>query len=369
MYAFLSNDSALDALRYLRDDALTRPRWPLAPRKLPRYGDSVATQRAFKAFSQENDLERHGVTKRPVDLLVPTRSERSRGKEARLHVWKGDIPAGALVRLGEQVFASTPQFVLLQMAAHNYKRDPLARAYVEECRAESAVAQTRDATGPLDGEDPFAWRRKEHVVRMALVACEFAGTYRLGAGDHDTAYRLAPLMTLEEARTFANRVPRLYGGARVQAALDLAFDRSASPMESALAMMLSLPVDYGGFGLPRPTLNEALPTGEFSSLWDGGDSITPDLLWKDARVVIEYESDEFHASQGARKATDDATRANVLSALDYTVLRATTGSVTSQVELGRLATQVATALGGVLAEPDGLTSLRRHKMHALLMQQ
>ena len=369
MYAFLSHRSALEAVRYLRDDALTKPRWPLAPRKLPRYGDSVATQRAFKVFCQENDLAGHGVTERPVDLLVPTRAERSRGKQARLHVWKGEIPVWAMLRIDDKLFASTPQFVLLQMAAHNYKRDPLADAYVEELRSTEEVAQAACANNPLDAEDPFSWRRKEHVVQMALVACEFAGTYRLAAGDHDTTYRLAPFMTLQDARTFANQVPRLYGGKRVHTALDLAFERSASPMETALALMLTLPVDFGGYGLPRPTLNEPLPTGELSALWDGGDTITPDLLWKDARVVIEYESDEFHASLGPHKATDDATRANVLSSLGYTVLRATTGTVGYQGELDRLAHQVASALGVSLVDTDDLTSLRRHKLHALLMRQ
>jgi hypothetical protein len=176
-------------------------------------------------------------------------------------------------------------------------------------------------------------------------------------------------MTFTGTRDALNCVPELYAPERVNGALDLAFEHSASPMETALALMLTLPCEYGGYGLPRPELNASLPVGAYADLWDGGPLITPDLLWRDTRLVVEYDSDEEHASRGGRKAGDDAVRANVLVAMGYRVLRVTTSNVRSLVAVDRAARQVAACLAITLDEADAVTQIRRHKLHALLMHQ
>ena len=369
MYAFLTNHSALEAVRFLGNEALAKPHWPSEQRRLPRYGDCVSSQRAYRAFNKEENLSIYGVNAQPTDLLVPDADDRRRGQLATFHVWKNELPVGAMLRLSKCVFVATPQFVLLQMAAHNQKATRTIDAFHEELHAATEVQFIVDAEKRALYDDPFEWVRKERIVRMALIACEFAGFYRLPAGDKDTQYGLKPFMTRNDARTFAESVPRLYGRSRVRQALSFSYDQSASPMETALVLMLTLPVKYGGYGLPRPCLNKGLALGDERELWDGGDHITPDLLWEEAKVVIEYESGEFHYGQGMRKATNDATRANVLSAMGYVVLRATAGSVTSLVELDRLTRQVATLLGVDAPQADDITSIRRHKLHALLMNQ
>lgn len=365
MYAFLSHQSACEVLRYVGDDVLNLPAWPSAPRRLPRYGDSVSTQRSFGLLNDEVDLSRMGITGTPVHLLVPTASDRSRGKRALFHVWQRDVPANAMVRVDAHVFASTPPFILMQMATHNSKADPLVEKFLEDYRA----AQLASPDGQAAYDDPFEWALMERLVRMALVACEFAGSYRLAAGDKNTTYDLAPLMTCEDAYAFARSTPRPYGIKRLQTALDLAFNHSASPMESALALMLTLPPKMGGYGLPRPTLNEELSTGEWAAFWDGGDIVTPDLLWREARLAIEYESDEFHGSKGPKKAAYDARRGNVLTAMGYSVLRVTKEIIVSRPALGRLAGQVAAHLGVLMAPEDDETLIRRQKLHLLLMRQ
>lgn len=369
MYAFLCNQSSLEALRHLGDDAFGLPRWPQTPRRLPRWGDCISKQRELKTYRQEVDLPSYGVASIPVHLLVPEASSRSHGKQALFHVWKHPIPSCSLLRLENTLFASTPAFVILQMASYNQKSGPIIDQFVEELHDAQQIQVMTGNPKPPPYDNPFEWSRKERLIQIALVASEFAGTYRLPVADKDTTYQLTPFMTLDDVRNLADTVPHLYGYTRVQTALGFAFERSASPMETALALMLTLPVEFGGYGLPRPTLNEQLPTGPFTTLWEGGSHITPDLLWKAAMLVIEYESDEFHGSQGPAKATDDATRANVLSAMGYSVLRATPGNVRSQIELDRLARQVAAKLGVGLAEPDDLTLIRRHKLHATLMRQ
>ena len=367
MFAFLSHSSACDALRTLGNNASDYPRWPNQPRKLPRYGDCVSTQSAFAAYAHKTDLRAYGLGNNPVHLLVPSASSRSRGKSATFHVWSRELPAHSLYRLSDTLFASTPEFVLLQMAAQNYRSDRLIDDFVRKNQAERELLKSIGSDDDPVYDDPFSWERRSRLVSMALVATEFAGFYRLPTGLHDTQYRLNPLITLENQYAFVGVNHNLYGVSRIRGALGLAFDRSASPMESALALMLSLPVEFGGFGLPKPELNKRVPTMQFESMWDGGPYITPDLLWEDHKIAVEYESDEFHGRLGTGKADADAVRANVLTAMGYMVFRATRGTAQSISNTMRLARQVAQAMGRKIADPSEIETMRRQKLHLLLM--
>ena len=367
MYAFLSHSSACDALRALGAQASDLPRWPSQPRKLPRYGDCVSTQRAFNEYAREADLQAYGMGNNLVHLLVPSASSRSRGKSATFHVWSRELPAHSLYRLSETLFASAPEFVLLQMGAQNYKPERLIDDFVKRNQTEREFLKSIGSDESPVYDDPFAWERKARLVSMALLVTEFAGYYRLPTALQDTTYRLDPLVTLDSQCAFLEANASLYGASRAREALKLAFDRSASPMESALAFMLSLPVEFGGFELPRPELNKEIPTGEFESMWDGGPFITPDLQWEDYKVAVEYESDEFHGRLGASKADVDAMRANVLTAMGYTVFRATKGTAQSASGTMRLARQVAQALGCEVAEPSEIEAIRRQKLRLMLL--
>jgi very-short-patch-repair endonuclease len=62
-------------------------------------------------------------------------------------------------------------------------------------------------------------------------------------------------------------------------------------------------------GVPTPEAN--VPIGRYF----------PDLLWRDYQVIVEYDSTEFHSSEGAR--TADATRHNDLTNWGFDVLHVT----------------------------------------------
>ncbi|MBP3893582.1 MAG: hypothetical protein J6D34_06005 [Atopobiaceae bacterium] len=369
MYAFLSHTSALDALRTIEGGGAGAPLWPAEPRELPRHRNTVTTQRMFKELAAECDLASYGITRVPVDLLVPKASQRSRGASARFHAWKGDIPNGSMIRLEESLFVSTPPFILLQMAGWHTRIQPTEEAFVKELRATREAHAMANAEGPIAYDDPFAWEQSSRLISLALVAMELMGTYRMAFPGGSTRYQQPPLLTATDMRDFLARVPRAYGQNRLDIVMGLAIPHSASPMETALALMLGLPEAYGGYGLPQPQLNRSCPVANHERLWDGGEAITPDLLWEDAKLVIEYDSDEMHGSAGPHKLAGDATRANVLSALGYTVLRMTTLNIQSQADVERLATQVAGLLGRSLPEPSEELRIRRSKLHTMLMRQ
>ena len=106
---------------------------------------------------------------------------------------------------------------------------------------------------------------------------------------------------------------------------------SASPMETALTMMLCLPVARGGFGLPLPELNEAIGP------------LRCGLYWPAARLALEYDSNAYHT--GARRIAHDAQRRAELARLGVEVVTVTHTQVIATDELAKVARIVAGRLG------------------------
>ena len=116
------------------------------------------------------------------------------------------------------------------------------------------------------------------------------------------------------------------GAARAAALLDPARP-SADTWSRAERRLLDL---IRAAGLPAPEANVAL----------GPDGYVPDLLWRAERVIVEYDSGEYHSGPAAVRW--DTARHNHLSALGYTVLHVTAEELTTRPE--RLLVQIAAAL-------------------------
>lgn len=378
-FAFVSHLSACEALRTLDG---TESRWPQAPRMLPVWGRCVTNQRGFKELASRVDLSSHGIFSRPVDLLVPSQYMRSRGKGARFHVWARLVPKGSFFRVGHSLLVSTPELLIVQLVSSQAKFDELFDVFMDRTLAERDALESLGIDDDTVDELPQRWESTRRIIAATVVACEFAGTYRLGtAGEgasglgpsrEDTRmgavrYHMRPLVTVDAIRRMADDPSVSFVGSRVRTVADLAFDGSASPMETSLALMLTMPPDLGGFGLPKPLLNKAIDTpAENGALFDR-DRVTPDMLWEGQRVALEYDSAGFHGRSGLARPDEDARRANILTTLGYDVFRVTSGMVRTLPELERLALQLAVRLGVELAEPDGLQATRRRKAFAELM--
>lgn len=148
----------------------------------------------------------------------------------------------------------------------------------------------------------------------------------------------------------------------------LFLEASASPAETSLALMLTLPVAFGGMGLPYPELNAAVDASAYRGQLADRDKVTPDLLWRDKRVAVEYDSAEFHEAFGGRQLERDARRTNTLTACGYRVLRITPGAIRSVADVELLARQLAHLLGVTLERPDDVQRLRRRRLFSMLMR-
>lgn len=366
-YAFVSHRSAIEALRD-RDDLSELRTWPSDVRLLPAFGACVRNQRMAREIDRTIGFATHGIRARPIDLLVPHESMRSRGKMARFHVWKGVLPLESMLRLKKNLLVSKPEFALVQLAGYHTKIAPVADAFGRQYRAEQEELQRLGIDAKPVVDDPFAWDLTTRLMELTMIACELQGSYRVGRGGVPTRYQAPPLATKEQVETLLDSYPLLYGASRVRRALELGFANSASPRETALALMLSLPVEMGGYGLPRPQLNASLDVSGTDTTPAWRESAVPDLSWNKGQLVLEYESEEFHGAAGESRLTVDAARANVLSARGSIVLRATAEMMASVGALDLLARQIAALLGVELAEVDEVGRLRRRRIHALLLR-
>lgn len=179
-----------------------------------------------------------------------------------------------------------------------------------------------------------------------VCSLELCGTYRLGHFTNGTEPN--QLKTAASKLTSAkalDRFARLYSGKGCKAAKDVSrriIDSSASPMESLLALALSLPASQGGYGLPKPLLNKQISTATAPLHSAFGNSFYCDLYWPDAKLDVEYDSELFHS--GAMKIEHDARRRNSLCAMGVSVITATKSSVTNRHGLDQLASQIARKL-------------------------
>lgn len=372
MYAFVSHESAVDALRLLSSGGRRvedLERWPPSARCLPPVSECVSGQRDLRGSRAEGSLRSLGLSARPVDLMVGEKGARSDGRGARFHVWRGLLPAGSLLVAGPDLLISGPELAVIELCSSQGKLDALLDAHVAAVRAETGVLADLGVDERPVIDHPLEWERIRRLVAATAVACELAGTYRLGVDGREVRYGVPPLMSARSLAHAAGQLPKISGTHRAKVVSELMVDGSASPMETTLALLLSLPQDFGGFGLARPRLNQRIDVSDLRGCISDRDVVTPDLVWPDEKVALEYDSAEFHAGSGTARPGEDAVRWNILTAIGYRVLRATPQTVRTPRDLELLARQVAHLLGIELGQPTPVQGLRRRKLYAQLMPQ
>ena len=248
----------------------------------------------------------------PYQLMVWTREDRRR--TALTHSYMLDLRDGhyPAIRVTDELFVSTPEFTFLQMA------------------------------NVLDDE------------RLLFLGFELCGRYGIRDGH---VFMRSQTCTSQQLLAFAEYAQHIHGRKRALAVAPKVLEGAGSPMEAALALVLHAPFEAGGYGLAAPELNHSLPVvGDVRRLWPE-DHITPDLLWEDAKLAIEYDSDEHHTA--GQRIANDARRRDVLVELGYRVVTVTTEHIRSTLEVERIAGIVARALRADLAPQDAETRRKR----------
>lgn len=183
--------------------------------------------------------------------------------------------------------------------------------------------------------------RRKGVLAAVLLGCEFAGTYRLDPEGAQFDQQI--LTSRKKLEKYLAQSEGSTGIKTARRAVRFVVDGSASPMETALAMLLCLPNNLGGYGLPLPQMNHEIILDELSR--DLGDRATcwGDLVWPERKLIIEYDSDTFHT--GASRIANDSKRRNALVNAGYNVITVTKTQIYSVEETEKIAQFAARRLG------------------------
>ena len=332
MRLYLSPAASLELTRYLRstngEDGLMGT--PLRKRALI---DAVNTVQALDELDNtaQRWLEHAGS---PIHALVAHRSKGTSTKRLITHVHSGPVPHGAMLDLGHGICICAPHFMLMQITAQ------------------------------VDLID---------AVQIGMELCGMYSRWRLEPGQMGDPYYLSPAEN--RACTFdlppatrVNRVQRFVdkqkgdrGATGARAALKWILNNSASPMETAVYLLLCLPKRLGGYGLPKPILNPKLiisnPTGTKERY--------PDLFWVGANIDVEYNSDSSHSGEWSRYR--DSKREIELTVANIKVLPLTRPQVMNVAEFDAFAQGLRRMLKIRSRAADPEWSYRRDELHRRLL--
>lgn len=325
MGIFLSHTSALQfwasrtvssPLLEIRRTSKRSPEWRTRAPLPPEYRVTAS------AISELQTLP-IGQTTFPLHMLVAKESDRSRCRQAVCHVSSCSFPRGSFVRIAKGVFVSSPELCFVQMA--------------------------RELSLPF-------------LIRLGFELCGTYGIATVHRVDYDFRH---PLTTLARLKRFIEAAGSMPGTVKASKALKHIAAGSASPMETTLTMLLCLPLRMGGYSLSKPLMNGGSAPARRSLFAADDKHYYCDLLWPDARMALEYDSMERHATP--YKLADDARRRNGLLARNIIVISVTTRTVRNLIELDQIARTLSKKLGTRARCDKQAWRKKQHELHGALL--
>lgn len=238
----------------------------------------------------------------PLHLMVPSVEMRIRRKRYYSSVWSGRLPAEAFCNHSARACIASPEFCLFQ-AALCLSRAQLIELCMELCGRYALV---------LDADRGF-------------VSRDYA------------------LATRESVTRLTDAMRGTNCSSQLAHALEHVVEGSRSPMETREYLLMCLPKNMGGFGLPRPLMNGRVKLTKAEQKKAMRQHFECDLLWPEQRVVIEYDGHDDHASRIDR--ARDAMKRDVLVAKGYTVFVVTGAQIMDELLFEGVVRDVARAIG------------------------
>lgn len=212
-----------------------------------------------------------------VHLMVSNKRQRSHTSMTHCHLFTDkDLPDGSFFLWSEAILVPSPELCFCIMAKH---------------------------------------LERIELIRLGMELC---GHYRMANGS--TSYGLEKLTCATKLVSFTDSMPNVRAIAVARDAASRVIDDSCSPRETLIALMCTLPAQSGGFQLPKPAMNQSIILTGNAEVLAGQKTIAGDLYWENQALIIEYDSDEFHASKRAH----DIERRNGIEAAGIHVITITT---------------------------------------------
>ncbi len=232
----------------------------------------------------------------PVHLYVPNMRDAHRGRIV-CHVLGQTYPAGSFFELCPYVLVpSWKLYFLVRCRSMPVLSDRLMLG-MELCGTYSHVVVGNRLSAAFYG--------KAHRDAEGKLACSWK------------APRISPALTLSDIEGYLAEAAGITGVKRARECARHLREGSASPGESVLALMATLPCALGGYGFRDMQLNPKLPVPKEKRHLTRFDSFHPDGFLRQLATDLEYESGAFHTSK--RAIARDKARRNDIQALGIEV--------------------------------------------------
>ena len=240
----------------------------------------------------------------PLHVTATNKAARVHTALATSHLCTAPLPEKSLVRINNHFATSTPELAFCQMA--------------------STLT----------------------LSQLIMLGYELCGTYATRENGA-TTFDVARITTADKLASHVSRFPRFRGRAKAQRAVHHILDNSASPRESQLAIMLTLPYRLGGYGFSHPQLNHPISVASKAT---GKRLFVLDAYWPDIHLNLEYDSDRFHTA--AEKIALDGARRAALESIGITSINVSNSQLRDSGAFNQLAKQLASIAGKRLCYED-----------------
>lgn len=219
------------------------------------------------------DLRSLGITQQPLHHLAPATTYQSKAHGLKTHLSKlNSLPPGLIREIQPGVYLSGPELCFIQMATHT------------------------------------------SLLGAVVLGHELCGTYSHFSTFVSGFYERPALTSVAKIEAAIEQLAGMHGLSRARKALRWTRDGSASPMETVVSCMLSLPTSLGGFGLVLPTLNYKVTLDEASQRITKTKTARVDTAYVQILYGLEYDGQDYH-----RDAEKDRRRREALAHEGWTI--------------------------------------------------
>ncbi len=265
MPILLSHNSSLERLRSVppQVDKATIMKEPLPLPQFAHVGSSPT----------ELDLRSLGLLQRPVHLLVPPTRHGHFHASLRTHCCSlGALGPYLTKQIREDVYCCGPELAFIQMAGET------------------------------------------SLIGAVVLGHELCGTYSPFAQMISGFYERPALTSVDKLRAATDAVSGMRGVKAARKALRWIRDGSASPMETVVSCMLSLPTAMGGYGMVLPKLNHEVTLDANEARIAGTSKPRIDTAYTEVLVGVEFDGKDYH-----RDAEADRKRREALAHKGWTI--------------------------------------------------
>ena len=189
--------------------------------------------------------------------------------------------------------------------------------------------------------------RELHFINLCQMLGYYLGTEQIKQVTKDgiLSITLPPLVTEEELWLYLEGAKGMKGVTPLRRALQYTCAGAASPQETNLQLILTLPSAYYGYGLKPPIMNYEIPLSPAARLLYDHKSCRIDLYWKEANMGLEYQGEDHGEQLG-----EDYARFFALNVEGKNVLYLAKEQLEDANQMNYVAHRVAAAIG---ANVDG----------------